>query len=334
MSAQGAGAVEGGPWIHPEHRLKRTERPNPFYCFACKEIGFWCSYSCERCAVHVHKACMSPPIDKPHPLGLLLFVRSFTAADGKFCGACSKQLGGCGYKSIDGKSSFHPCCLHLEKIIKVNDEEIMLKMENVSLRCKWCKKVSIRVDGAVIPSWFYVSMGKDGCFHVGCIQEMMRESWKVGRLDQPVRGKEEGDNTSFATYLSIKIKIPIDPSEIATEKLADGIAEAAATGDKSKIRKLIKDFWGGRGSGAVWENTKHLWQLLLAKVGEGIASLADTPIGRAARKVWSTVTEPSKLWDLVRPLLHWASSKLRELAKRMIAMPTPQRYLPYDAQAV
>ncbi|XP_056162171.1 uncharacterized protein LOC130136115 [Syzygium oleosum] len=393
-------------WIHPEHRLQPTDRRDLFYCTACKEIGFGRSYSCEPCAVHVHKECVSPPPALSHPLleytDDLSFVRSIqtydtetdtdteadTDTDGgsKFCRACSKPLRGCGSMSAGGKSSFHPCCLHLDRFIKVNGEKLKLKTKNIPWKCNWYKKELIRDQRTVIPSWSYVSVGKNRRFHVGCVQDMMLESWRDGGIDQPVRGKEEDSTANFTTCLSFKIKLPIDPeeerdadpSESATQKLADYLLKVrdgndpltAATGDpanetiellsdalealksgvesatkkeadpkmdirpsKSEKQKAVRSGVGS-GSCKVWERTKFLWRKLLLKIRQGIARLADSPVGRAGRKTWTTVMQPSKLWEFIRPLLQWLHSMLCELASRMlIGTYLLAGRLPYDAQA-
>ncbi|XP_048134012.1 uncharacterized protein LOC125314829 [Rhodamnia argentea] len=362
----GDDAVADGSWIHPEHTLQPAERHDPFYCMACKEIGFVRSYSCEPCAVHVHKECMSPPPIMCHPLpdfGDLSFVRSVTTYDtdaddegsgGKFCGACSKPLRGCGYMSADGKSSFHPCCLHLDRSIKVNGEKLKLKMENISMKCNWCKTVSTRARRAVIPSWSYVSKSKGRRFHVGCVQEMMCKSWRDGGIDQPVRGKEEDNTANFATCLSLNIELPIDekeereadPSESAMQTASDLIMKDVANGNtpfaaalRDQIIAALGNGLGaltegvGSGSSELWDLTKRLWKLLLLKIHRGITQLADTPVGRAGRHVWTAVTQPSKLWELLRPVLRWVSSKLCELASRMLTgQSSPVGRLPYDGQ--
>ncbi|XP_048134231.1 uncharacterized protein LOC125314910 isoform X2 [Rhodamnia argentea] len=310
------------------------------------------SYSCKPCAVHVHhKEFMSPPPPMSHPLleypGDLSFIRSIKTHDtdtgggggGKFCGACSKPMRGCGYMSADGKSSFHPCCLHLDRSIKVNGETLELKRKNVSLKCNWCKTVSIRARRVVIPSWSYVSMGKDHSFHVVCVHDVTRESWRDGSIDQLERGKEEDHSSDFMTCLSLKIKLPIDPEEerdaveSAAQKVADLLMKdvrdgnnpsAGAVGDRANtMMEVLRDSLGaltrgvGSGSGQLWEVTKVVWRLLLLKIRKWIASLADTPVGRAVARS-GPVTQPSKLWELIRPFLRWVCSKLCELASRML----------------
>lgn len=117
---------------HPEHRLKPTKHRDPFFCTVCKEVGFRFSYACGPCAVHLHRECVSPPMAMIHPLqecaGDLSFVRRVDDDHGgtKFCGACSKPMRGCGYKSGGGESCFHPCCLHLDRFIIVNGWVIYL----------------------------------------------------------------------------------------------------------------------------------------------------------------------------------------------------------------
>ncbi|KAI6679363.1 hypothetical protein NL676_033244 [Syzygium grande] len=341
----------------------------------------------------MHREYVSPPMAMIHPLqecaGDLSFVRRVDDDHGgtKFCGACSKPMRGCGYKSGGGESCFHPCCLHLDRFIIVNGEKLKLKTKNIPSKCNWCKKELIRDQRTVIPSWSYFSVGKHRRFHVGCVQEMMLESWRDGGIDQPVQGKEEDSTADFTTCLSFKIKLSIDPeeerdanpSESATQKLADYLLKVVrdgndpltvATGDqaneaiellsdvlealksgvesatkkeadtkmdirpaKSEKQKAVKSGVGS-GSCKVWERTKFLWRKLLLKIRQGIAWLADTPVGRAGHKAWTTVTQPPKLWELIRPLLQWLHSKLCELGSRMLIRTSlPAGRLPYDAQA-
>ncbi|KAL3747695.1 hypothetical protein ACJRO7_016491 [Eucalyptus globulus] len=246
---------------------------------------------------------------------------------GKFCGACSNQLRGYGFMSAGGKSSFHPCCLHLDRFIEVNGEKLMLNTKNISLKCNWCKTMSIRARRAVTPSWSYVLVGKDRRFHVGCIQDMMRESWRDGGIDQPMRAKQEDDTTNLTTCLSLEIKLPIDPEEerdadplgSVAQKVADLITKnfrgsgnnplATAMADQATMMEVLGDSLGaltrgaGSGSSQLWKVTRVLWRLLLLKIRQSIAWPADTLVGHAGRTVWTAASRPSMLWELIRPLL-------------------------------
>ncbi|KAL3747697.1 hypothetical protein ACJRO7_016493 [Eucalyptus globulus] len=343
------GALEDGSSIHPEQRLKLTERRDLFYRTACKEIRFGRSYTCGPRVVHVHKVCMSPPPVAPSPVpeypGDLSFVRSVKTHDtdadidtdggrggpGKFCGACSKPLQGCGYMSVDGKSSFYPCCLHLDTFIKVIGEKLKLKTKNVSLKCNWCKEELIRDQRTVIPSWSYVSGGKDRRFH-------------LDGIDESARGNEENSTANFTTYLSLTIKLPIDekeerwadPSDSAMQMVADlimkhvldGNGPLTAAGDQqNRILAAL-----GHGLGVMKSHVDSTKNnackqftrqniLLLLKICQGIANIP-------------TVHDGRKVWNLIRPLLRWVYSKLCELASRMlICTSSPQGRLPHDAQA-
>lgn len=112
--------------IHPEHELKLLSDKDPFYCAACKEIGFGSCYGCELCMVHTHKECLFPTPTLPHPLKkkwtLQFHPNSETATSSRFCAACAKPLRGCFYGAADRKGScgFHPRCLRLPESVEIN----------------------------------------------------------------------------------------------------------------------------------------------------------------------------------------------------------------------
>ncbi|KAI6668994.1 hypothetical protein NL676_003879 [Syzygium grande] len=172
--------------IHPEHKLELMMQGDPFFCSACRQIGFGLAYGCESCLILVHKKCMYPPSTVSHPLqkncNLKYNPQADTSGACTFCGACSEPLRSSAYSFVaSGNPSFHPSCLHLQKCIHVNDVELHL-VESCSSACDWCGKKSICLNKVEIPSWWYVSEGAKHRYHVGCVREMMVESWKSGGI--------------------------------------------------------------------------------------------------------------------------------------------------------
>ncbi|KAK3407595.1 uncharacterized protein LOC104420891 [Eucalyptus grandis] len=170
--------------IHPEHQLTPMKPLDPFYCTACKEIGFGTGYGCSQCVVRVHKECMNPSLAASLKLKWrkhsLKFYPDVKAEDGKprYCAMCSKPVSGCGYRSSSGKNC-HPSCLALPQSIVVNSVELHLAYK-VKLNCTWCGMKKRYIDKVKLPSWSYV--GGKAEYHVGCVKDMVTESWRNGEF--------------------------------------------------------------------------------------------------------------------------------------------------------
>ncbi|XP_030462266.1 uncharacterized protein LOC115682244 [Syzygium oleosum] len=180
--------------IHPEHELTLMEPRDPFYCTACKETGFSTGYGCSKCVVRVHQECKSPSPEsslrlkrKKHSLK---FYPDMNAENGKprFCAVCSQPVRGCGYRSSSGKNC-HPSCLTLPKSIMVNSAELRLA-NKMMLDCKWCGVMKRYIGKVKIRSWSYA---RENCeYHVGCVKDMVIESWRNGEFVPAKEGDGAG----------------------------------------------------------------------------------------------------------------------------------------------
>ncbi|KAF7849797.1 hypothetical protein BT93_L0283 [Corymbia citriodora subsp. variegata] len=196
-----------GGRIHPEHELVQMMQQDPFFCSACRLIGFGSAYGCKLCLVLVHKECMHPPPTAWHPLYENLRLKykpktSETSNACTVCGACSMPLYGGAYGS--DTDAFHPPWLRLEKSINVNGVELSLVASGASA-CNWCKKKSILPNNVQIRSWWYVSACKMHNFHVGCVRSMMMDSWKNSDITFADEDND-GDETSMRAEMPRKQK--------------------------------------------------------------------------------------------------------------------------------
>ncbi|KAL3717794.1 hypothetical protein ACJRO7_003011 [Eucalyptus globulus] len=219
-----------GRRIHPEHELVLMMQHDPFFCSACRQIGFGSAYGCKLCLVLVHRKCMYPPPKARHPLQdncrLEYNPQTSETSDAcTFCGACSLPLHGGTYGS--NAAAFHPPCLHLEKSINVNNVELHLVASCASV-CNWCKRTSISRNKVQIPSWWYVSMCANHNFHVACVRSMMVESWKNGdiaftdeddndgktSMSTEMPGKQKGKKRRFVRRTIFKVSIIVGISAL------------------------------------------------------------------------------------------------------------------------
>ncbi|KAF7849796.1 hypothetical protein BT93_L0282 [Corymbia citriodora subsp. variegata] len=217
--------------IHPEHRPTLMKPLDPFCCTACKETGFGSGYGCSQCVVRVHQECKDPSPAMNLKLKWrkhsLKFYPNMKAENGKprYCAMCSKPVSGCGYRSSSGKNC-HPSCRMLPQYILVNGAEYHLS-NKVHLNCTWCSQQKRYIDNVKLPSWSY-ARGKAE-FHVGCVKDMMTESWRNGEF-VPADG-------------GVRMQINVDPASRAKpgifgsalpELVIRGVL-AAVTGDPTEL---------------------------------------------------------------------------------------------------
>ncbi|KAI3439585.1 Phorbol-ester/DAG-type domain-containing protein [Psidium guajava] len=183
-----------GHWIHPEHELKPMKPRDPFYCAACKEIGFGPGYGCPQCVVRIHKECARPSPNMSRTIQMkhhsLKFYPDMKGENGKagICSACSRPVQGCGYSSTWG-DDFHPACLALPESIMVNGTEARLSHEMKS-NCRRCHMMEFYVVKDKLPSWSYG--GWKGRYHVGCVKDMVIESFRNGEFVPAKEGDGAG----------------------------------------------------------------------------------------------------------------------------------------------
>lgn len=114
-----------------------------------------------------------------------------------------------------------------------------LKRKNTSSNCNWCNKKTLSSNKKEdLPSWSYES--KKLHFHVGCVSEMMAESWKNGSLAHiHPSGGGVGGGEDHETALSLRVKLPQEQSErgfgMTAAKVAFNVTVSAVTGDPTSI---------------------------------------------------------------------------------------------------
>ncbi|MFQ6647004.1 hypothetical protein Gotur_020062, partial [Gossypium turneri] len=145
------------------HKLELSYSGTPYQCDGCKELGFGSCYQCnnKKCDFHLHENCgVAKPIATHSFFKNINFKYEKKGKQGKTCKACGKGVQGFMYKSKE--TYLHPCCLTLPSTLNgnFNGRSLRLNLE---------------------------SCGKH-CYHVGCVNNMNFENWKMGYFNQSQSG--------------------------------------------------------------------------------------------------------------------------------------------------
>ncbi|KAK8662400.1 hypothetical protein V6N13_091978 [Hibiscus sabdariffa] len=169
------------------HKLELSYSETPYQCDGCKELGLGSRYQCNKtkCDFHLHEKCAMAEPSATH-----LFVKNTNfefkkkGKRGKVCKACGKDVQGFMYKS---KGTYlHPCCLNLPSTLNGGTNRgtsLRLNLEpKASTECLICRSKEIRK--GKLKGWAYVSSSGKQCYHVGCVNSMNIENWKMGYFNR------------------------------------------------------------------------------------------------------------------------------------------------------
>ncbi|TYH51518.1 hypothetical protein E1A91_D10G265500v1 [Gossypium mustelinum] len=172
------------------HKLELSYSEKPYQCDGCKELGFGSSYQCnnKKCDFHLHENCgLAKPIATHSFFKNSSFKFKKKGKRGKTCKACGKDVQGFMYKSKE--AYLHPCCLELPSTLNgnFNGGSLRLNLEvKASTKCLICQNKEIYK--GKLKGWAYISSCGKHCYHVGCVNNMNFENWKMGYFNQSQSG--------------------------------------------------------------------------------------------------------------------------------------------------
>ncbi|KAG4181297.1 hypothetical protein ERO13_A10G218200v2 [Gossypium hirsutum] len=172
------------------HKLELSYSETPYQCDGCKELGFGSSYQCnnKKCNFHLHENCgVAKPIATHSFFKNSNFKFKKKGKRGKTCNACGKDVQGFMYKSKE--TYLHPCCLKLPSTLNgnFNGGSLRLNLEvKASTKCLICQNKEIYK--GKLKGWAYISSCGKHCYHVGCVNNMNFENWKMGYFNQSQSG--------------------------------------------------------------------------------------------------------------------------------------------------
>ncbi|XP_027362118.1 uncharacterized protein LOC113869825 [Abrus precatorius] len=160
---------------HKQHKLRFEYSEFPFKCDGCKEIGIGSRYKCSLCDfdLHMHCAIPSPTLFHPfYPKCCFQFLSRPPGETARYCNACEKGVNGFLYHCVSCGFDLHPCCAKLPTVLEDGEMKLFLNGK-VGAACQRC--------GQKGRGWSYRSSCKRYNLHVGCVREMVVESWHVGK---------------------------------------------------------------------------------------------------------------------------------------------------------
>lgn len=199
-----------------------------FKCQGCKMDGFGQGHQCNLCHDTLHNECRYPKATTTHEFfggSTLTFLdkpfikrSNCKAYYRKICDACGKDISGFSYHCEEDNLDVHPCCLNLQKMVRINGDTVFNLKAKVVSKCMWCKKKKISDDKKRgVLGWSYISECNKHHIHVYCMTEMMRDAFimngdkgldKVDLRTVAKRGRNGATSTS-KTFEMIKSLIKV-----------------------------------------------------------------------------------------------------------------------------
>ncbi|XP_078164464.1 protein VACUOLELESS GAMETOPHYTES-like [Carex rostrata] len=134
-------------FIHPEHHLVLTYKPESFCCDLCKTSGTGIRLRCDACNFDLHESCVSYPktisFFFAHPWHTLVLEDHSASTVGPTvcCDFCCEPLKGFYYKCIPCGFNLHPSCSLAPKIVRTRfHPDHLLQLVPTTGSCSACNK--------------------------------------------------------------------------------------------------------------------------------------------------------------------------------------------------